>query len=73
MADYIATAQEYARRAGDVMGWLASGADAGSAPHVWPLEQARLAQTALASRATTGKAILAIAPHLDELAPVAVS
>ncbi|MPS29887.1 MAG: quinone oxidoreductase [Alcaligenaceae bacterium] len=73
MADYIATTQEYARRAGDVMGWLASGADAGSAPHVWPLEQARLAQTALASRATTGKAILAIAPHLDELAPVAVS
>jgi len=69
MADYIATAQEYAWRAGDVMSWLAADADAGSAPRIWPLEQAGLAQTEQASRATTGKAILAIAPDLDGPVP----
>jgi len=58
MGPYIATRESLLRRAGDVLGWAASGK-----LRVWidrsvPLAQAAEAHRALASRATTGKLLL---------------
>jgi NADPH2:quinone reductase len=55
---YIATRAELEQRAGEVLGWVASGQLKIRAEHIYPLAQAAQAQTDLESRKTTGKILL---------------
>ena len=55
---YIATRAELEQRAGDVLGWAASGEIKLRAEHIYPLAEAAQAQTDLESRKTTGKILL---------------
>jgi NADPH:quinone reductase len=55
---YIATRAELESRAGDVLGWAASGQLKLRTEHIYPLAEAAQAQTDLAGRKTTGKLLL---------------
>ena len=55
---YIATREELEKRAGDVLGWAASGKLKLRTEHIYPLADAAQAQTDLESRRTTGKVLL---------------
>ena len=55
---YIATRTELEQRAGDVLGWAASGQLKLRTEHIYPLAEAAQAQTDLESRNTTGKILL---------------
>ncbi len=55
---YIATRAELEHRAGEVLGWAASGALKLRTEHIYPLAEAAQAQSDLESRSTTGKIIL---------------
>ena len=56
--DYTAGRQELLERAGEVLGWVASGRLKLRIEHVYPLEQAGEAHQALEGRQTTGKVLL---------------
>jgi NADPH2:quinone reductase len=58
MWHYIATREELEKRAGDVLGWAASGKLKLRTEHIYPLADAAQAQTDLESRGTTGKVLL---------------
>src|SRR5690348_15314286 len=58
MRDYILTREEYAKRAGDVLGWIAAGRLKVRIDRTFPLAQAAEAHKALASRGTAGKVLL---------------
>ncbi len=58
LGDYVATRQELLSRAGDVLGWVASGKLKLRVEHVFPLARAADAQRALEARRTTGKVLL---------------
>jgi NADPH2:quinone reductase len=55
---YIATRAELEQRAGEVLGWAASGQLKLRTEHIYPLAEAAQAQTDLESRKTTGKILL---------------
>jgi NADPH2:quinone reductase len=55
---YLATRAELEWRAGDVLGWAASGELKLRTEYLYPLEQAAQAQIELESRRTTGKILL---------------
>jgi NADPH2:quinone reductase len=55
---YIATRAELEHRAGEILGWAASGALKLHTEHVYSLADAAQAQTDLESRKTTGKILL---------------
>ena len=55
---YIATRAELEKRAGDVLGWAASGQLKLRTEHIYPLAEAAQAHTDLESRNTTGKVLL---------------
>jgi NADPH2:quinone reductase len=55
---YIATRAELEQRAGDILGWAASGQLKLRTEHVYALADAAQAQTDLESRSTTGKVLL---------------
>jgi NADPH2:quinone reductase len=55
---YVATRAELEHRAGDVLGWAASGQLKLRTEHVYPLSEAAQAQTDLEARKTTGKILL---------------
>jgi NADPH2:quinone reductase len=55
---YVATREELERRAGDVLGWAASGKLKLRTEHLYPLAEAAQAQTDLEARKTTGKILL---------------
>jgi NADPH2:quinone reductase len=55
---YIATRAELEWRAGEVLGWAASGQLKLRTEHIYPLAEAAQAQTDLESRKTTGKVLL---------------
>jgi len=55
---YIATRAELEWRAGDVLGWAASGELKLRTEHIYPLTEAAQAQTDLEGRLTTGKILL---------------
>jgi len=55
---YVATREELERRAGDVLGWAASGELKLRTEHVYPLAEAAQAQIDLEDRKTTGKILL---------------
>ena len=55
---YIATRAELELRAGEILGWAASGQLKLRTEHIFPLAEAAQAQTALESRNTTGKILL---------------
>jgi NADPH:quinone reductase len=61
MEHYVATPEEYAQRAGDVLGWVASGRVKASIQAVFPLAEAADAHRVLAGRGTRGKLLLRIA------------
>jgi NADPH2:quinone reductase len=61
MEHYVATPAEYAQRASDVLGWVASGTIEASIQAVFPLAQAADAHRLLAGRGTRGKLLLRIA------------
>jgi NADPH2:quinone reductase len=56
--DYTATREELEQRAGDVMGWVASGEVQLRVAHTYPLEEAAQAHRDLEARRTTGKVLL---------------
>jgi len=56
--DYMLTREEYAKRAGDVLGWIAAGRLKVRIDRTFPLAQAAEAHKALASRVTAGKVLL---------------
>lgn len=56
--DYMLTREEYAKRAGDVLGWIAAGRLKVRIDRTFPLAQAAEAHKALASRGTAGKVLL---------------
>ena len=58
MAYYIATREELLSRAGDVLGWIASGRLKLRVERTFPLEAAADAHRLLASRAASGKLLL---------------
>ena len=58
LGNYLQTREELLRRAGDVLGWLGSGALKARIDRQLPLSEAGAAQAALAGRATTGKVVL---------------
>ncbi|MBV9947993.1 MAG: quinone oxidoreductase [Myxococcales bacterium] len=58
LRDYTRTREELESRAGEVLGWAASGAIAVRIHAVLPLDRAADAQRLLESRATTGKLVL---------------
>ena len=58
LGNYLQTREELLRRAGDVLGWLGSGAVKARIDRQLPLAEAGAAQAALAGRATTGKVVL---------------
>jgi NADPH2:quinone reductase len=55
---YIATRAELELRAGEILGWAASGQLKLRTEHIFPLAEAAQAQTELESRNTTGKILL---------------
>jgi NADPH:quinone reductase len=55
---YIATRAELEHRAGEVLGWAASGELKLRTEHIYPLHEAAQAQTDMESRNTTGKILL---------------
>jgi NADPH2:quinone reductase len=55
---YVATRPELEWRAGDVLGWAASGQLKLRTEHIYPLAEAAQAQTDLEDRKTTGKILL---------------
>ncbi|MGD0940934.1 MAG: quinone oxidoreductase [Terracidiphilus sp.] len=55
---YVATRAELEWRAGDVLGWAASGKLKLRTEHMYPLAEAAQAQTDLENRKTTGKILL---------------
>jgi len=55
---YIQSREELDRRAGEVLGWAASGELNLRTEHVYPLAEAALAQTEMEARRTTGKIVL---------------
>lgn len=55
---YIATRAELEQRAGEVLGWAASGKLKLRTEHIYPLAQAAQAQIDMESRKTTGKILL---------------
>ena len=55
---YLATRAELELRAGEILGWAASGQLKLRTEHIFPLAEAAQAQTALESRNTTGKILL---------------
>jgi NADPH:quinone reductase len=55
---YIATRAELEHRAGEVLGWAASGELKLRTEHIYPLQEAAQAQTDMESRKTTGKILL---------------
>ena len=55
---YIATRVELEQRAGEVLGWAASGKLKLRTEHIYPLQEAGQAQTDMESRKTTGKILL---------------
>jgi NADPH2:quinone reductase len=55
---YVATRAELEWRAGEVLGWVATGELKLRAEHVYALDEAAQAQTDLAARKTTGKILL---------------
>ena len=55
---YVATRAELEWRAGEVLGWAASGALKLRTEHIYPLAEAAQAHTDLESRSTTGKILL---------------
>ena len=57
---YIATPEELAWRAGDVLGWVADGTLQVRIGRVYPLADARRAQEDLEARRTTGKLLLEV-------------
>ena len=58
LGDYTLTREELLARAGEVLGWLASGKLKLRIEHVYPLAEAARAQQALEGRKTTGKVLL---------------
>jgi NADPH2:quinone reductase len=58
LGHYIATRQELEQRAGDVLGWIASGKLKLRIEHVYPLAEAAQAHRDLEGRKTTGKLLL---------------
>lgn len=58
LGDYTATREELLARAGEVLGWVASGKLKLRIEHVYPLAEAAQAQRALEGRQTTGKILL---------------
>jgi NADPH2:quinone reductase len=56
--DYMLTREEYAKRAGDVLGWIAAGRLKVRIDRTFPLAQAADAHKALAGRGTAGKVLL---------------
>jgi NADPH2:quinone reductase len=58
LRDYIAGRQEMARRADDLFRWIGAGELTVRIDRSYPLAEAGAAQTALASRATSGKVLL---------------
>lgn len=58
MQHYVATPEAYARRANDILGWLAEGLLKVRIHRIYPLAQAAEAHRALAGRATHGKLLL---------------
>jgi NADPH2:quinone reductase len=58
LGPYIATREELAKRAGDILGWIRDGKLRLRAEHEFPLAQAADAQRALEGRRTTGKVLL---------------
>ena len=58
LGNYLPTREELLHRAGDVLGWLGSGAVKARIDRQLPLSDAGAAQAALAGRATTGKVVL---------------
>lgn len=56
--DYMLTREEYAKRAGDLLGWIAAGRLKVRIDRTFPLAQAADAHKALASRGTAGKVLL---------------
>ncbi len=58
MWHYIATRAELEWRAGDVLGWAATGELKLRTEHIYPLADAAQAQTDLEERKTTGKILL---------------
>jgi len=55
---YIATRAELEQRAGEVLGWAASGEPKLRTEHIYPLHEAAQAQTDMEERKTTGKILL---------------
>ncbi|GAA2522461.1 quinone oxidoreductase family protein [Rarobacter incanus] len=66
---YIETPAELARRACEVFTWIESGDLEIRIGDEFSLSRARQAHEALESRKTTGKVLLAVAPHLDGTYP----
>ena len=58
LADYSSNAEELKWRAGDVLGWVASGKLRITIEREYPLDHAREAHEALAGRKTSGKLLL---------------
>jgi NADPH:quinone reductase len=58
MRDYILTREEYVKRAGDVLGWVAAGRLKVRIDRTFPLARAAEAHKALAGRGTAGKVLL---------------
>jgi NADPH2:quinone reductase len=61
MEHYVATPAEYARRANDILNWIAEGTLKASIQAVFPLAEAAEAHRILAGRGTRGKLLLRIA------------
>jgi NADPH:quinone reductase len=58
LGHFIATPQDLARRAGDVLGWVTDGSLTVHIGHRYPLAEAATAHEALQARRTTGKLLL---------------
>lgn len=65
MAHYVATPEEYAHRANDVMKWIAEGRLRVTIQHVFDLADAANAHAVLAGRGSIGKLILKIAADIS--------
>ena len=60
MAHFVATPEEYARRANDVMTWIADGTLKVTIQQVFDLADAAAAHRVIENRGTTGKLLLKI-------------
>jgi NADPH2:quinone reductase len=58
LGHFVATPQDFARRAGDVLGWVADGSLTVHIGHRYPLAEAATAHEDLQARRTTGKLLL---------------